>query len=96
MTPFGNMEGGLPHYRYGAIFDGRETKLFEKPLEAIEALPNGVWIFRANFEVFANGQKVKGWGSTAMKEESSLLGEILKLEKLLRSRSFEMLTFFPP
>jgi len=62
MTPFGNIEGGLPHYRYGAIFNGRKAELFRKPLEPGEVLSNRVGIFEANFEVFANGRKVKGVG----------------------------------
>ncbi|USS39813.1 hypothetical protein NF865_05360 [Thermococcus aggregans] len=74
MTPFGNIEGGLPHYRYGAIFDGKVAELFGKTFRPDELLPNGVGIFKANFGVFANGIKVKGVGVYCNEERVKLIG----------------------
>ncbi|MDK2870516.1 MAG: hypothetical protein PWP39_1751, partial [Pyrococcus sp.] len=86
MTPLGNIEGGLPHYRYGAIFSGREGKLFGIDVKAQEILENGVGIFKPNFEVLANGVKVRGIGVYCNEERVKLIGgnfevgDIIKIE----------------
>lgn len=86
MTPFGEIEGGLPHYRYGAIFNGSEARLFEKTVKAEKILENGVGIFKADFKVFANGKEVKGVGVYCNEEKVKLIGgdfevgEIIELE----------------
>lgn len=74
MTPFDNIEGGLPHYHYGAIFNEGKAELFGKIVEASEVLPNGVGVFKADFDVFANGIKVKGVGVFCNEEKLKLIG----------------------
>ncbi|MCD6525160.1 MAG: hypothetical protein J7K48_09300 [Thermococcus sp.] len=83
MTPFGNIEGGLPYYKYGAIFNGKEAELFGKPLEATEVLPNGVGIFTANFEVFASEQKVRGVGVYCNEGRVKLIGGDLEVGEVI-------------
>ena len=58
-----SIEGGLPHYRYGALFGGVDNvKLFGLELSVGERLSNGVSIFDANFRVLANGKEIRGVG----------------------------------
>ncbi|AEK71990.1 hypothetical protein GQS_00435 [Thermococcus sp. 4557] len=57
------IEGGLPHYRYGALFGEKEgVELFGLGLSVGERLSNGVSIFDANFRVLANGKEIRGVG----------------------------------
>lgn len=74
ITPFGSIEGGLPHYRYGAIFNGNKAMLFGKAISAEKILENGVGIFKANFEVLANGNKVRGVGVYCNEGRIKLIG----------------------
>ncbi|MPW39646.1 hypothetical protein GBV73_08170 [Thermococcus sp. 101 C5] len=74
MTPFGNVEGGLPHYRYGAIFNGSEARLFGRVVKAEEILENRAGIFKANFGVLANGKMVKGVGVYCNEGRVKLIG----------------------
>lgn len=58
-----SIEGGLSHYHHGAIFgDFDKVELFGKEIPVKEKLSNDAGIFETNFEVFANGQKVRGIG----------------------------------
>ncbi|NJE62394.1 hypothetical protein [Thermococcus sp. 21S7] len=58
-----SIEGGLPHYRYGALFgDGENVRLFGLEIPVGERLSNGVSIFDANFKVLANGKEIRGVG----------------------------------
>jgi len=43
-------------------------------VEASEVLPNGVGVFNADFDVFANGIKVKGVGVFCNEEKVKLIG----------------------
>lgn len=86
MTPFGNIEGGLPHYRYGAIFNGGKAELLGKTLEASEVLSNGVGIFKASFEVFANGSRVKGVGVYCNERRVKLIGGDFEVGEVVEIR----------
>ncbi|AEC52782.1 hypothetical protein PNA2_1867 [Pyrococcus sp. NA2] len=74
MTPLGNIEGGLPHYRYGGIFNGKEGEIFGIKVKAYKILENGVGIFKPSFEVIANGRKVKGFGVYCNERRIKLIG----------------------
>lgn len=69
------IEGGLPHYHYGAIFSKlKEVEIFGAKFSVSQELPNGVGIFNADFQIFANGQKVKGIGIYCNQEKIKLIG----------------------
>ncbi|WP_048147989.1 hypothetical protein [Palaeococcus ferrophilus] len=58
------LEGGLPHYRYGALF-GKTGKvsIFGLELPVVDRLSNGVSIFETNFKVLADGREIRGIGA---------------------------------
>ncbi|WP_457754005.1 hypothetical protein [Thermococcus sp.] len=69
------IEGGLPHYHYGAIFGKlREVEILEAKFSVSQELPNGVGIFNADFQIFANWQKVRGIGIYCNQERIKLIG----------------------
>jgi len=69
------LEGGLPHYHYGAVFESFDkVEIFGKEICIEERLPSGVGIFNADFEIFVDGQKVKGIGLYCNEERIKLIG----------------------
>ncbi|AIF69011.1 hypothetical protein PAP_02955 [Palaeococcus pacificus DY20341] len=69
------LEGGLPHYHYGAVFESFDkVELFGREIYIKEKLANGVGIFDADFEIFVNDQKVKGIGIYCNEERIKLIG----------------------
>ncbi|CAB50121.1 hypothetical protein [Pyrococcus abyssi] len=86
MTPFGNVEGGVPHYRYGAILNGREGHILGFTVKPDEILPNGVGLFRANFSVLANGVPVRGISFYCNDELVKLIGGEFEVGEIVRLR----------
>ena len=78
LTPLGyenfSIEGGLPHYKYGAIF-GKvgNLRLFNENFSCNHFI-NNACLFNAEFEIYANGQKVKGIGIYCNQEKIKLIG----------------------
>jgi len=70
------VEGGLPHYRYGALFGGDRVRLLGLELPVLEKLPNGVSIFAANFRVLAGGREIKGVGVYCNNPYIKLVGRL--------------------
>jgi len=74
-----SIEGGFPHYKYGAIFGKeKEANIFGKSVLIKEYLHNKVGIFEANFKIFANGQRIKGIGIYCNQEKIKLIGNSFK------------------
>jgi len=83
MTPFGYVEGGVPHYRYGAILNGNEASLLGKSVKAERILPNGVGLFKADFKVLANGSIVKGISVYCNDEKIKLIGGNFEVDEVV-------------
>ena len=84
------IEGGLPHYHYGAIFGKlREVEIFEAKFSVSQELPNGVGIFNADFQIFANGQKVRGIGIYCNQERIKLIGGEFEIGDIVEIRFLE-------
>ncbi|MFH1101518.1 MAG: hypothetical protein V1726_05750 [Methanobacteriota archaeon] len=74
-----SIEGGLPYYKYGAIFGKeKEVILFGRSLQNRKYLHHQIGIFETNFEVIANDQKVKGIGIYCNQEKIKLIGGIFQ------------------
>jgi len=79
------IEGGLPHYRYGAVFgSAEEVEIFGLKIPAEKRLPNGVTLFEARFQVLANGQEVKGVGIYCNQEMIKLIGGSFEVGDLVK------------
>ncbi len=69
------VEGGLPHYRHGAVFGhSEEVEIFGLKVPVDKSLPNGTGLFEARFRVLANGQEVRGAGIYCNQERIKLIG----------------------
>ncbi len=69
------VEGGLPHYHYGAVFShAKEIEVFGLSLPAEKELPNGISLFKSHFRVLANEQEVKGIGIYCNQKRIKLIG----------------------
>ncbi len=76
MTPIGNppLEGGIPHYKYGAVFGNVEKiKLFGREFN-VEKKHGEIGIFYADFPLRVEGQKIRGIGVYCNQEKIKLLG----------------------
>ncbi|WP_209478261.1 hypothetical protein [Thermococcus stetteri] len=70
------VEGGLPHYRYGALFGKAErVNLFGLELPVVERLPNGVSVFEASFKAMADGREIRGIGAYCNNPFVKLIGK---------------------
>ncbi|ACJ15784.1 hypothetical protein TON_0299 [Thermococcus onnurineus NA1] len=68
------IEGGLPHYHYGAVFGNTEkVRVLNVELPA-QQISSGASIFRADFEIMANGEKAIGVGIYCNQEKLKLVG----------------------
>jgi len=74
LTPWGNVEGGLPYYRYGALFHSTKGQVLDREVVAQETLDNGAGIFRPDFTVKVNGRPVKGIGVYCNEPRLKLVG----------------------
>jgi len=78
MTPLGGssywIEGGIPHYGYGAIF-GKFEKLSFWGLElSPQKIYEDIALFSTNFKIKANGKEVKGIGVYCRNPRIKLIG----------------------
>ncbi len=76
LTPIGNpsVEGGIPHYKYGAVFGNVEKiNLFGREFK-VEKKYGEIGIFSADFPLRVEGQKIKGIGVYCNQEKIKLLG----------------------
>ncbi|WP_324735988.1 hypothetical protein VFC49_02115 [Thermococcus sp. SY098] len=87
------IEGGLPHYHYGAIFGKRrKVEILEAKFSVDQELPNGVGIFNADFQIFANQQKVKGIGIYCNQEKIKLIGGKFEIGDVVEIRFLKNVT----
>ncbi|USH00071.1 hypothetical protein K1720_00865 [Thermococcus argininiproducens] len=84
MTPFGDIEGGMPHYHYGAIFGDLEGDFLGKKVRANILLENDVGIFTTDFRVFANEREIKGIGVYCNEDRVKLIGGELDVGDLVK------------
>lgn len=69
------LEGGLPHYHYGAVFGSfDEIEIMGVKIPVREMLPSGAGIFDTNFKVLANGREVRGIGVYCNERRIKLIG----------------------
>ena len=78
MTPFGtahsSVEGGIPHYRYGAILEYAEyVQMFGRTFQ-IEHRIRGAGIFSTDFKLQAGSQKITGIGVFCNQQRIKLIG----------------------
>ncbi|AHF80107.1 hypothetical protein [Thermococcus paralvinellae] len=79
------VEGGLPHYHYGAVFGKlREVELFGIKVPTVQGLLNDVSLFGVDFQIFANEQKVKGIGIYCNQEKIKLIGGEFEVGDVLK------------
>ncbi len=68
------IEGGIPHYGYGAVFgDVDKINVFGRNL-TVEKRFGHVGIFNTNFDMRAQGQEIKGIGVYCNQEKIKMLG----------------------
>ena len=75
LTPIGNppVEGGIPHYKYGAVFGNVEKiNLFGRDFKVEKK--GEIGIFYADFPLRVEGQKIRGIGIYCNQEKIKLLG----------------------
>lgn len=81
------VEGGLPHYGYGVIFgDLDKVEMFGKEIQLQEKNFDKVRFFDADFEVFANNQRVKGIGVYCNQGKVKLIGGEFKEGDVVKLR----------
>ncbi len=78
MTPLGKaswwVEGGLPHYGYGAVFGDPNSRLFPGSKLQLRRVFENVFLFAANLRVLANGKEVTGIGLYCNNPRVKLIG----------------------
>ncbi len=94
MTPIAfkghGIEGGLPHYEYGAIFSKDERiHLFSQEIRTKE-FSDKVRIFKSDFQIFANKQKIRGIGIYCNQPKIKIIGgcEGIRDEVEITAKSF--------
>jgi len=81
------VEGGLPHYGYGAVFgDLDKVGIFGKVFQLEEKSFGKVRVFDTDFKVFANNQRVKGIGVYCNQEKIKLIGGNFKEGDVVKLR----------
>jgi len=76
LTPIGTpaIEGGLPHYGYGAVFGNTEKiNIFGKDLQIVRRFDN-IGLFNISLDLQVEGQKVTGIGIYCNQEKIKLIG----------------------
>jgi len=76
LTYYGNsIEGGLPHYNYGAVFKGEDKlQFFSKEIQLKEKLPTGNKLFETRFNILANDQHIIGIGVYCNQKKIKMIG----------------------
>ncbi len=75
LSPDGNpVEGGLPHYGYGAVFSPvRAVEIFGQ-IARVEKRFGFGGLFRFSFQLYANGKKIKGIGVYCNQPRIKIIG----------------------
>ena len=94
MTPITSnghgIEGGLPHYGYGALFSkDKKLNVFGQTIKVERAMEN-VGLFKTNFQIFANNRKIKGIGIYCNQPRIKIIGgcENMEDEVEITAKSF--------
>ncbi len=93
LTPlsFGDapIEGGIPHYHYGALFGpADEIEIFGVRTAVSERLPNGVGLFRTEFRILVNRLEVRGVGAYCNQPRIKLIGSPFDVGDVVEVRGF--------
>jgi hypothetical protein len=88
LTYQGNsIEGGLPYYNYGAIFEGEDNiQIFSKDIQLTEKLSTGNRLFKTRFNVFVNDQLIRGIGIYCNQNKIKMIGGDFREDEVVKIR----------
>lgn len=87
------IEGGIPHYSYGAIFgDIKEIELIDAKIHSSDRLSNNIKVFDTrNLNIYANGEEITGIGIYCNQPLLKLINENFEEDDIIEINIYQKL-----